>query len=262
MQYLQNQPNLLPQQQQLLHQLQMQLRHMQQHQRQQQQQAAALQQAQHQQQLQQQQQQQRNQQESDLLSELQNKDLSNVSDKDLEALISQQDFGSFAESLLKEMQADGVDSADNLMQEDSKEGVVKQEAQDQQQRRRSEDTKVSTLDIPTEVETVKHCKRKTLKVNAGMKATEILSCCQSLIQSGARFSMSTSLLPETCPPPSGPEKPIVKLSKEQLLPPTPSVYLDNKKDAFSPQLQEFCLQHPITVVRGIAAALKLSPLSG
>ena len=48
-----------------------------------------------------------------------------------------------------------------------------------------------------------------------------------------------------------PERPKDKLSKEQLLPPTPSVYLDNKKDAFSPQLQEFCQEHPITVVRGM-----------
>ena len=47
------------------------------------------------------------------------------------------------------------------------------------------------------------------------------------------------------------------MSKESLLPPTPSVYLDNKKDAFSAQLQDFCLQHPITVVRGIAGALKM-----
>ena len=60
-----------------------------------------------------------------------------------------------------------------------------------------------------------------------------------------------------CSLPHVPDRPTAKLSKEQLLPPTPSVYLDNKKDAFSPQLQEFCLQHPITVVRGIASALKM-----
>ena len=48
-----------------------------------------------------------------------------------------------------------------------------------------------------------------------------------------------------------------RLTKEQLVPPTPSVYVENKKDAFSPQLQEFCLEHPIAVVRGMAAALKL-----
>ena len=54
-----------------------------------------------------------------------------------------------------------------------------------------------------------------------------------------------------------PEPPAVRLTKEQLLPPTPSVLLDNKKLAFSMQLQEFCLQHPIAVVRGLAHALKL-----
>lgn len=49
----------------------------------------------------------------------------------------------------------------------------------------------------------------------------------------------------------------MRLTEDQLLPQTPSVFLENKKDAFSPQLQEFCLQHPIAVVRGIASALKL-----
>jgi lysine-specific demethylase 6A len=49
----------------------------------------------------------------------------------------------------------------------------------------------------------------------------------------------------------------VRLTKEQLLPQTPSVYVENKKDVFSPQLQEFCLEHPIAVVRGMASALKL-----
>lgn len=58
-------------------------------------------------------------------------------------------------------------------------------------------------------------------------------------------------------PPSPPACPIQRLTREQLLPPTPSVLLDNKKHAFSPQLQEFCLKHPIAVVRGIAAVLKI-----
>lgn len=59
--------------------------------------------------------------------------------------------------------------------------------------------------------------------------------------------------------PAPPDCPPQRLTREQLLPPTPSVQLDNKKQAFSPQLQEFCLKHPIAVVRGIAAALKLGP---
>lgn len=58
-------------------------------------------------------------------------------------------------------------------------------------------------------------------------------------------------------PPAPPECPPHRLTREQLLPPTPSVHLDNKKQAFSPQLQEFCLKHPIAAVRGLASALKL-----
>jgi hypothetical protein len=94
LQYLQNQPSLVPQQQQILLQLQQQFRLMQQHQ----------QAARQQQQRQQFEQQQAAQQVSDLLSDLQNKDLGSVSDKELEDLISQQDIGSFAESLLKQIQ--------------------------------------------------------------------------------------------------------------------------------------------------------------
>ena len=47
------------------------------------------------------------------------------------------------------------------------------------------------------------------------------------------------------------------MTRDQLQPPTPSVFLENKKHAFSPQLQEFCLKHPIAVVRQMASALKL-----
>jgi histone demethylase len=78
-------------------------------------------------------------------------------------------------------------------------------------------------------------------------------------------SMDNSECPSTCsvlaidlPPPSPPENPAPqRLPRDQLLPPTPSVFLENKKHAFSPQLQEFCLKHPIAVVRQMASALKL-----
>lgn len=46
-------------------------------------------------------------------------------------------------------------------------------------------------------------------------------------------------------------------SNAQLQPPTPSVFLECKKDAHSQQLQQFCLAHPIAVVRGIANVLKM-----
>uniref|UniRef100_A0A1I8Q3Y6 JmjC domain-containing protein n=1 Tax=Stomoxys calcitrans TaxID=35570 RepID=A0A1I8Q3Y6_STOCA len=66
-----------------------------------------------------------------------------------------------------------------------------------------------------------------------------------------------SILSVSATPPYPPDCPPQRLTREQLLPPTPSVHLENKKHAFSPQLQEFCLKHPIAVVRGLAGALKL-----
>ncbi|EDV99451.1 GH13016 [Drosophila grimshawi] len=66
-----------------------------------------------------------------------------------------------------------------------------------------------------------------------------------------------TVLTRNAPPPAPPDCPPQRLTREQLLPPTPSVHLENKKNAFCPQLQEFCLKHPIAVVRGLAGALKL-----
>lgn len=70
-----------------------------------------------------------------------------------------------------------------------------------------------------------------------------------------------SVLTFDAPPPAPPDCPPQRLTREQLQAPTPSVHLENKKHAFSPQLQEFCLKHPIAVVRGIAAALKMGKSS-
>ena len=87
-----------------------------------------------------------------------------------------------------------------------------------------------------------------------MKGQDVIEACANFAKKDITISKVIDAVHSL---PSVPDRPTVKLSKEQLLPPTPSVYLDNKKDAFSPQLQEFCLQHPITVVRGIATALKM-----
>ena len=57
-------------------------------------------------QQQQQQQQQQQNDEAGILGELADKDIGAVSDKDLEALLSGEDLGSFAESLLKQIQGD------------------------------------------------------------------------------------------------------------------------------------------------------------
>ncbi|XP_067882983.1 lysine-specific demethylase 6B-like isoform X2 [Heterodontus francisci] len=48
--------------------------------------------------------------------------------------------------------------------------------------------------------------------------------------------------------------------REKLNPPTPSIYLESKRDAFSPVLQQFCTdaKTPITVIRGLAGSLRLN----
>ncbi|XP_048588663.1 lysine-specific demethylase 6A isoform X1 [Nematostella vectensis] len=59
--------------------------------------------------------------------------------------------------------------------------------------------------------------------------------------------------------PSPPKAPYPPLPTDKLSPPTPSIWVENKRDAFSPVLQNLLLSpsNPITVVRGLAAALKL-----
>ncbi|RXG68549.1 Lysine-specific demethylase 6A [Armadillidium vulgare] len=86
-----------------------------------------------------------------------------------------------------------------------------------------------------------------------MSSSEVMELCKGRGTSARNMSM----ISDKEPPPRPPDRPKIKLNKEQLLPPTPSVLLENKKLAFSPQLQEFCLQHPIAVVRGLGSALKL-----
>ncbi len=66
-----------------------------------------------------------------------------------------------------------------------------------------------------------------------------------------------SLLPEGSPLPQPPEKPFPACPADKLHPPTPSVYLNNRKDAVSPELARFCLSQPVVVIRGMAAALRM-----
>uniref|UniRef100_H2YC58 Lysine-specific demethylase 6B n=1 Tax=Ciona savignyi TaxID=51511 RepID=H2YC58_CIOSA len=62
-----------------------------------------------------------------------------------------------------------------------------------------------------------------------------------------------------CPPPSKPPSRKQTLPKEELSPPAPTIYLESKKEAMSRALADFCTnpQNPVTVIRGLAAALKL-----
>ncbi|XP_014681002.1 PREDICTED: histone demethylase UTY-like [Priapulus caudatus] len=82
-----------------------------------------------------------------------------------------------------------------------------------------------------------------------MSAAQIIAACKGL---GKQGLFNTSMPPPQPPPPPTPSPP-----KEELYPPTPSTYLENKKDAFSAELQKWIHSHPVAVVRGLAGALKL-----
>ncbi|XP_063751324.1 lysine-specific demethylase 6B-like isoform X2 [Eleginops maclovinus] len=51
-----------------------------------------------------------------------------------------------------------------------------------------------------------------------------------------------------------------KIPREKLNPPTPSIYLESKRDAFSPVLLQFCTdpKNAVTVIRGLAGSLRLN----
>uniref|UniRef100_A0A4W5KYB8 [histone H3]-trimethyl-L-lysine(27) demethylase n=1 Tax=Hucho hucho TaxID=62062 RepID=A0A4W5KYB8_9TELE len=87
-------------------------------------------------------------------------------------------------------------------------------------------------------------------------SSQVLKACRNLGKNGLSNS---SVLLEKCPPPRPPPPPSPSLPKDKLNPPTPSIYLENKRDAFFPPLHQFCTNpsNPVTVIRGLAGALKL-----
>nr|XP_056714338.1 lysine-specific demethylase 6A isoform X3 [Euleptes europaea] len=96
----------------------------------------------------------------------------------------------------------------------------------------------------------------SMSVSIYPSSTEVLKACRNLGKNGLS---SSSILLDKCPPPRPPPPPHPPLPKDKLNPPTPSIYLENKRDAFFPPLHQFCTNpnNPVTVIRGLAGALKL-----
>ncbi|KAH8853179.1 Lysine-specific demethylase 6A [Schistosoma japonicum] len=95
----------------------------------------------------------------------------------------------------------------------------------------------------------------TAALHVNMSSSQILSSIRGLGHSGGPWW--PGLLPEGSPIPKPPAKPYPPPSKDKLLPPTPSVYLENRNDAHSPELMRYCFTQPVVVIRGLAAALRL-----
>nr|XP_044997123.1 histone demethylase UTY-like isoform X2 [Jaculus jaculus] len=96
----------------------------------------------------------------------------------------------------------------------------------------------------------------SMSVSICSSSTEVLKACRNLGNNGLS---NPHILLDKCPPPRPPTSPYPPLPKEKLNPPTPSIYLENKRDAFFPPLHQFCTnpRNPVTVIRGLAGALKL-----
>ncbi|XP_061566505.1 lysine-specific demethylase 6B [Cololabis saira] len=87
-------------------------------------------------------------------------------------------------------------------------------------------------------------------------ASEIIRSCKGARVKG-KFKESFLLPAFSVKPVIASEEPI---PREKLNPPTPSIYLESKRDAFSPVLLQFCTdpKNPVTVIRGLAGSLRLN----
>ncbi|CAH0562123.1 unnamed protein product [Brassicogethes aeneus] len=188
-----------------------------------------------------------------------------VSEEDLKDLLSQKDLATtLAEDLLKHFGSEDIDVKEESHNQDTlSSGPFSPSNMDAKRddvkRKVKSPTQESILTIksepPWDLDALHSIeKRSKIDYSIEMDAGMVIKLCKSEVVNG---DINSSLISDTAPPPSPPDPPNTILNHQQLLPPTPSVYLDNKKHAFSPQLQEFCLKHPIAVIRGLAAALKL-----
>ncbi|KAI7793149.1 lysine (K)-specific demethylase 6B, b [Triplophysa rosa] len=99
--------------------------------------------------------------------------------------------------------------------------------------------------------------QKSIPLNAitiRNNATEIIQACKAA-NIKAKFRESYLLPALSVKPNLSSETPIEKLN-----PPTPSIYLESKRDAFSPVLLQFCTdsKNAVTVIRGLAGSLRLN----
>lgn len=192
-----------------------------------------------------------------------------VTDQELQALLSEKDLAkSLAENILKQFGSDDLDIKDTKLVEEAQQNnnIVVDSTTSTVKAIKCEATSTSLhanqFILKHELKTEPIIKLEKLfetelkpKFSIEMNSKELQAAVK---QVGAKnVPAVVSILGADAAPPAPPDCPPARLTREQLQPPTPSVFLENKKHAFSPQLQEFCLKHPIAVVRQLAAALKL-----
>uniref|UniRef100_A0A8K9XIT9 [histone H3]-trimethyl-L-lysine(27) demethylase n=1 Tax=Oncorhynchus mykiss TaxID=8022 RepID=A0A8K9XIT9_ONCMY len=119
-----------------------------------------------------------------------------------------------------------------------------------------EDSRSPVKVDPTELSHRRPALASWSSVSIYPSSNQVLKACRNLGKNGLS---SSSILLDQCPPPRPPLPPSPSLPKDKLNPSTPSIYLENKRDAFFPPLHQFCTNpcNPVTVIRGLAGALKL-----
>ncbi|XP_056103798.1 lysine (K)-specific demethylase 6B, b isoform X2 [Rhinichthys klamathensis goyatoka] len=93
-------------------------------------------------------------------------------------------------------------------------------------------------------------------INISNNADEVIRACKGANVNN-KFRESYLLPAFSVKPVLSSETPI---PREKLNPPTPSIYLESKRDAFSPVLLQFCTdpKNAVTVIRGLAGSLRLN----
>ncbi|KAL3316327.1 Lysine-specific demethylase 6A [Cichlidogyrus casuarinus] len=92
-------------------------------------------------------------------------------------------------------------------------------------------------------------------LNISMTGKQVLDMVRGIGAAGQTWS--PSVLPEGSPWPAPPVDPYPPAPVESLQPPTPTVYLENRRDAFSHELMQFCMSQPVVVIRGMASTLRM-----
>lgn len=200
-------------------------------------------------------------------------------DQELQALLSSKDdTATFAETLLKQFGSDDLDIKD-IKPLDTQQSQQQQNGTSADSTSRTEGEKSPTIKAEATSSTTSSSAKRHLLAKHDIKLEPVIKIeklTETATKPGFSIDMSAKELQQAvkksdlkdipavastvtadAPPPAPPECPPQRLTREQLQPPTPSVFLENKKHAYSPQLQEFCLKHPIAVVRQLGAALKL-----
>ncbi|KAK0403867.1 hypothetical protein QR680_017167 [Steinernema hermaphroditum] len=95
-----------------------------------------------------------------------------------------------------------------------------------------------------------------LRVPITVSSAEVLEMAAKRIDDRPNYK---SCFDETVPPPINLPHPEEKafLSKDKLLVPTPCVVVESAKDATSPELQRYCYEKPIALIKGLTMALRI-----